>query len=154
MDAKKELGHRGEEGVLVQNDVPQVQNQGKEISREQMKATFPLPNGEEPSKMILARDWFQELQTVQDGKERKVRNGELEIMEVETESQQKQEGMKFLHVIDQNVMQSPSLEQAALVPKGGGKWKKDQQKQTGRNSQEKWDNKENEIRLETKEGCQ
>lgn len=81
MDAKKELG---EEGVLVQSDVPQVQNQGKEISRDQMKATFPLPNGEGPSKMILARDRFQYLHTVQDGKERKVRNGELEAIEVET----------------------------------------------------------------------
>lgn len=83
-----------------------------------MKATFPLPNGDGPSKMIVARDRFQELQTVQDGKERKVKNGEPEAMEVETGSQQKLEGMKFLQVIDQNVMQSLSLKQVALVPKG------------------------------------
>lgn len=148
---KKELGYRGEELTL---DAKKELGQGKEISREQMKATFPLPNGEGPSKMILARDRFQELQTVQDGKERKVRNGELEAMEVETGSQQKPEGMKFLQVIDQNVMQSPSLEQATLVPKGGGKWKK-----ISRSKQEGTVRRRGTIRrmrlgLETKEGCQ
>lgn len=62
--------------------------------------------------------------------------------------------MRYLQVIEQNVMQSPRAEKPKQMTRGGEKWKRLSGDIQEWSIQEKRDNKENEIRMGNKKGME